>query len=298
MFEYLLFSLQGYVLIVGIVLSCSIQAFHHSFPTKIMYSRPIQASISKTSRVKRVIDASFYHINVYEPHSKITELARKSIFTFENYEKHHPSSSQPLTQISFQAAKEFVDSFYAKKQSEGTVDNSKSKLKKFILDSGCGRGLSSAKLAKLYPEYPVIGIDRSHKRLKENSHYQVLPGQEKWTEKRGRVETGMNGLSEDELEERMLAEELEEEEELAKTMANNGDVSLCTQLEDKSQQRYDNLLLIRGELLSFWKMIALESDLVVDRHYLLHPNPSPKAKQVKDRFHGRLFQSFVQLSLV
>jgi len=42
-------------------------------------------------------------------------------------------------------------------------------VKYVIIDSGCGVGLSSVKLAKLNPNVPVIGLDRSFVRLSKSS---------------------------------------------------------------------------------------------------------------------------------
>jgi len=49
--------------------------------------------------------------------------------------------------------------------------------KPLILDSGCGVGLSTLHLARLYPDHFVIGIDQSADRLARNVHWPTaLPG--------------------------------------------------------------------------------------------------------------------------
>lgn len=88
-----------------------------------------------------------------------------------------------------------------------------------ILDSGCGTGGSTAKLAMSYPECDVIGIDRSAARLKRRP---VLPV---------------------------------------------------------------NAMLVRAELADFWRL-AHEAGWPVRQHFLLYPNPWPKAAHLKRRWHA------------
>lgn len=47
----------------------------------------------------------------------------------------------------------------------------------------------------------------------------------------------------------------------------------------------DNALLIRADLCDFWRL-ALEAGWQPDRHYLLYPNPYPKAGHLKRRWQG------------
>ena len=67
------------------------------------------------------------------------------------------------TRNAFADAEQFIEDFYTKghAQSEGT-----SRLPlPVILDSGCGTGESTQHLARRFPDYPVIGIDKSAIRL-------------------------------------------------------------------------------------------------------------------------------------
>jgi tRNA G46 methylase TrmB len=50
---------------------------------------------------------------------------------------------------------------------------------------------------------------------------------------------------------------------------------------------YPNLLLIRADLEDIYLQAALQSDWVVEHHYILYPNPYPKAKHLKRRWHGK-----------
>ena len=49
--------------------------------------------------------------------------------------------------------------------------------------------------------------------------------------------------------------------------------------------REENAFWVQGELASFWRL-ALERGWRLRRHYLLYPNPWPKAAQVQRRWHG------------
>lgn len=47
----------------------------------------------------------------------------------------------------------------------------------------------------------------------------------------------------------------------------------------------DNALLVRADLIDFWRL-ALADGWQPARHYLLYPNPYPKASHLKMRWHG------------
>jgi tRNA G46 methylase TrmB len=49
--------------------------------------------------------------------------------------------------------------------------------------------------------------------------------------------------------------------------------------------RRNNLILLRAELSTFWRLLAADG-LVPYRHYLLYPNPWPKPAHLKRRWHG------------
>lgn len=105
--------------------------------------------------------------------------------------------------------------------------------KPLILDSGCGTGASTVRLAALFPDYFVLGIDKSHARLSKNPfHLHTHPG---------------------------------------------------------------NFLLVRADLIDFWRL-AVQAGWEVERHYLLYPNPWPKRRQLRRRFHGHpVFFDLVRL---
>lgn len=99
-----------------------------------------------------------------------------------------------------------------------------------ILDAGCGVGLSTRRLALMYPDHAVIGVDRSANRL----------------------------------------------------FREHGEPP-------------SNALLVRADLIDFWRL-ALASGWQPRRHYLLYPNPYPKAAHLKMRWHGHpVFPAIVAL---
>lgn len=91
-----------------------------------------------------------------------------------------------------------------------------------ILDSCCGVGESTARLAERYPDCRVIGVDKSQARLEKHQAY-----------------------------------------------ANDR----------------DNYRVIRADVNDFWRLVA-NASWAVKKHYLLYPNPYPKASQVQKRWHG------------
>lgn len=58
----------------------------------------------------------------------------------------------------------------------------------------------------------------------------------------------------------------------------------------------DNALLIRTDLIDFWRLAAA-ADWAPVRHYLFYPNPYPKPSQLSRRFHAHpVFPAMVTLS--
>ncbi|WP_341501991.1 SAM-dependent methyltransferase [Gallaecimonas sp. GXIMD4217] len=91
-----------------------------------------------------------------------------------------------------------------------------------VLDSCCGVGDSTARLALRHPEALVIGVDKSAHRINKHQHYAS-----------GR----------------------------------------------------DNYLVVQADLDDFWRL-GLDAGWRLDHHYLLYPNPWPKAKHLQRRWHG------------
>ncbi len=92
----------------------------------------------------------------------------------------------------------------------------------FIIDCGCGTGMSSFLLAQQHPDKLIIGIDQSSHRLRNSARY-------------------------------------------------------------TAKQR--NLYYIQARLEEFW-LLALKADLHPDKQFLFYPNPWPKHKHLRRRWHG------------
>jgi tRNA (guanine-N7-)-methyltransferase len=102
-----------------------------------------------------------------------------------------------------------------------------------ILDSCCGIGESTARLASLYPDHKVIGIDKSAQRVAKHRHH-------------------------------------------FDSHAPDDSALLC---------KKDNYCVVRADVIDFWRLIRREQ-WRVDAHYLLYPNPYPKASQIQKRWYA------------
>ena len=68
------------------------------------------------------------------------------------------------TRLAFADAEQFIGDFYAKRPAQSAP-------LPVILDSGCGTGESTFHLAHQFPDYPVIGIDKSAVRLEKAEQF-------------------------------------------------------------------------------------------------------------------------------
>lgn len=65
--------------------------------------------------------------------------------------------------------------------------------------------------------------------------------------------------------------------------------------EAYEQHGIDNFMLLRTDLNDFWRL-ALEAQMLPQKHYILYPNPWPKSKHLQRRWHGAaVFPSLVAL---
>lgn len=109
-----------------------------------------------------------------------------------------------------------------------------------VLDSGCGRALSSQLLHRQYPGHRVLGLDQSLDRLSRSGLLEVADGV--W----GDPDRG--------------------------------------------------LLVARMNLIDAWRLLRT-AHWPIERHYLWYPNPWPKAKHAKRRFHAHpVFSDCLALS--
>jgi tRNA G46 methylase TrmB len=174
-------------------------------------------------------DASLYEIGVHEVHEKLPEIVERHVVSLGLFEEHSLVAGH--TQEAFEEATAFVDQFYRKSGEEGQPESSKL----VILDSGCGKGLSTFTIASQYPHIPVIGVDRSINRLSKSEIFNE---------------------------------------------------SHRNEIKSTDDDFPQNALLLRAELANFWALVVKDSNWVVHSHYVLYPNPYPKAKHIGRRWHG------------
>lgn len=55
--------------------------------------------------------------------------------------------------------------------------------------------------------------------------------------------------------------------------------------EFQGEVNHDNFILVRADLNDFFRLVV-EHDWPVQKHYILYPNPWPKAKHLQRRWHG------------
>ncbi|MCL2075464.1 MAG: methyltransferase domain-containing protein [Betaproteobacteria bacterium] len=60
---------------------------------------------------------------------------------------------------------------------------------------------------------------------------------------------------------------------------------LARKKSEPSEYQQGNLAFIRADLVDFWRLLA-DMNIRLSAHYLLYPNPWPKARHLKRRWHG------------
>ena len=120
-----------------------------------------------------------------------------------------------------------------------------------ILDACCGVGQSTRLLALQNPEALVIGVDKSAHRINRNVK-------------------GFNDVSFTEVDDASFTGV-----DNAKTNAE----------EDGNSESLANYHLVRADLNDFYRLVKAEN-WPVSIHYILYPNPWPKAKHLQRRWHG------------
>ena len=239
-----------------------------------------------------------YNIDVTEQHPKTVETALKHCETYQTYADKSKCASHTLA--AFQTATTFVNEFY---QNQPVNDR-----KFVILDSGCGAGMSTVCLAKLHPDIPIIGIDRSIARLSRNKKLTIKdPSAVLTQDENGVVDVDVdvdvdvqqnaNGATSCTDSESVISSgrpkpvdnvsmlEMLENEDTSEQDESDENSETETEAET-SVQLMSNAILLRAELSDFFTLVAYESDWMVHSHYLLYPNPYPKGKHLKRRWHG------------
>lgn len=103
--------------------------------------------------------------------------------------------------------------------------------KPLVLDSGCGTGDSTVRLAQLFPDCFVLGVDKSRERLRRGEHQHGL----------------LSG---------------------------------------------ENFACVRADLIDFWRL-AHAGAWRLKYHFVLYPNPWPKAEHLVRRWHAHPVFSIV-----
>lgn len=201
---------------------------------KDMKTSSVITTSNSTTTVKRTrytIDDSTCPPVEYDTLKKIVS---KHCLSLNTYLRNRPIAEH--TKQAFHIAKEFVESHPQSK---------------IILDSGCGTGRSTLLLSEMYPDYVVIGIDRSLARLNRNAVYRTT-----------------------------FQEMIESNNDDANISDDSSVLAITT--PDRP-----NLLIIRAELSNFWRC-AIDSgwSTLIHTHYLLYPNPYPKKSRLKSRWHA------------
>lgn len=120
------------------------------------------------------------------------------------------------------------------------------------LGSGCGTGRSSLLLGEMYPGSLVIGVDRSIARLVRNAKFRYAQSSLYDTDKK---------------------------EDSSPWRTEQTEESITV------QRASSNVVLVRAELVDFWRL-ALRHNWNVSHHFLLYPNPSPKKSRLKQRWYA------------
>lgn len=212
------------------------------FHSRRCSSHSVLKSVVHTKEELRLL----YHIEEKDViDDRLDKLVKRNAEFILHFAAMRMKRIHPTTANSFIRAKTFVDEFYK----GSTYENSGSPLP-VILDSGCGLGLSSYTLSSLYPNYPIIGVDRSLSKLKTNHFFHVSDAE-------------TSHLCDDDTS--------EEELSIAKM---------------SKMTKPNNLILLQADLVDFWVLAALESQWVTHKHFLFHPNPFPKHNSIRRRFYG------------
>uniref|UniRef100_A0A7S1BKL0 tRNA (guanine(46)-N(7))-methyltransferase n=2 Tax=Corethron hystrix TaxID=216773 RepID=A0A7S1BKL0_9STRA len=116
-----------------------------------------------------------------------------------------------------------------------------------VLDSGCGTGRSSHILGKMYPDKIVVGVDRSENRLQRSKQYR----------------DGQN-----------VDNEFGEEAWIGGS----------DHFNFPPRPPSSNVFLVRADLADLYRLASAD-DVRLHAHYMLYPNPYPKPRRYKHRWH-------------
>lgn len=122
-----------------------------------------------------------------------------------------------------------------------------------ILDSCCGIGESTWRLAQKHPESVVIGVDKSFDRVQKHGQQ---PEYREYINSFSAQST--NGNTEHDAE-----------------LLNPGESFVVK----------DNYCVVRADVIDFWRLIQ-SLNWNIQKHYIFYPNPYPKSTQLQRRWHA------------
>jgi tRNA G46 methylase TrmB len=224
------------------------------------------------------------------PHPALEAVVRKHFGT---------AFAKPIaehTRLAFAAVKDAVNYMLQSMKNRKTRESSRSNNQEhaqqpvhIILDSCCGTGESTLWLAEQHPHALVIGVDKSAHRL-------------------ARSRTRIRNLSRTHSAAHRTAMFHNKTEDLrhvfknvSNKVSNNEAAQTTNTAESTMLGVYGNALVVRADVIDFWRLLADElivtSDWVIEKHFLLYPNPYPKPHHLLRRWHGHpVFPTLLRLS--
>jgi SAM-dependent methyltransferase len=272
----------------------SVQLSHSDQPSRTtpiyIHSSPLLDTTTLGSTLSNNVEFKTRYTIDYCPRTdplRLQRIVEKHVTTLDRYLDH-----KPIAQHTLAAYQELCRQLQSSRQSlnaSTTTATNHGCRHSIVLDSGCGTGRSSLVLGRLYPQYTVVGVDRSVSRLSKQTKCVVA----KHEVLGSNYDSEDNGLrSGDDQDNGVLV-----------------------------QQVASNVWLVRAELTDFWRLLlsppssALQSGgdksfdttkdaatttmLAVVHHYLLYPNPYPKQVRLNQRWYVHAsFPILMQLLLL
>ena len=232
-----------------------------------------------------------YEITVSEQHPRTEETALRHFETYGAWQQHHVVAGH--TKQAFDEAVAFVQAFYGN-------GNAPTGDQPVILDSGCGQGLSTLHLARANPTVPVIGIDRSANRLSRDVVGRRERSRSRWNlaragareaggsaaEVAARQDGDVDGDGGDGVENDGEDDDEEDVDDDSGQQGQRGQIDGNSTPFVKSYKSCPNVLFVRAEIADFWLLSALHTPWTIQQHAILYPNPYPKSKHLRRRWHG------------
>jgi SAM-dependent methyltransferase len=278
----------------------SVQLSHLDQPSRttpiFIHSSPFLDTTTLGSTLSNNVEFKTRYTIDYCPRTDPLRLQRivdKHVTTLDRYLDHKPIAQHTLA--AYQELCRQLQSSLPTPNASTTAATNHGCRHSIVLDSGCGTGRSSLVLGRLYPQYTVVGVDRSVSRLSKQTKCVVAQHEVLGSNYDSKDNGPRSGDDQD-----------------------NGVLV---------QQVASNVWLVRAELTDFWRLLrsppscALQSGgdksfdttkdaammatktttmlLAVVHHYLLYPNPYPKQVRLNQRWYAHAsFPILMQLRLL